>query len=282
MVPTVMPAIIAHPRLLLPIRLLRRVVSRLASDCPLCDEPAAGGLLCAGCAADIFHTMRTAPARCPRCALRLQTTAARCPDCAAAAPAYVRVIAAFDYEPPFDTLISRYKAERRYGLATALAQLLSSQIAHQASGLPQDLVLVPIPSSRSSLRQRGFNPAAELAAALAGCLQRPLRRGLLRRVREGPRQAAGSRRARRLGAVGLFDCTGPVPGHPIGLVDDVMTTGSTVDDASRALLRAGATEVLVLVAARTPMRRAVGAGASIARRVPFNASQTDCLPATLR
>jgi len=249
-----MPLIIAHSRVLFPLRTaVRRLLSALPSDCPLCGGAAAGGLLCAGCAADITHSMRAAGPRCARCALRLPAGMRRCPDCARLAPAYERVIAAFDYEPPYDSLIGRYKAERRYGLSTALAQLLAQATA-RAGGLPAGTLLVPIPSSAASLRRRGFNPAAELAAGLAARLRLPVRRGMLRRVREGPRQAAGNRQARRQGARGLFHCAQPLAGCQVGLVDDVMTTGSTVDAATRALLRAGAATVTVLVAARTPER----------------------------
>ncbi|MBO9352813.1 ComF family protein [Bordetella petrii] len=251
-----MPPIIAHSLLLFPRRAIRQVLAGLPSDCPLCGGTAAGGRLCPGCAGDIAHSMRDGSPRCARCALRLKAEARlHCPDCARAVPAFARTIAAFDYEPPYDSLIGRYKGERRYGLATALAQLLADAVARQVVPLPPATVLVPIPSSQASLRRRGFNPAAELAASLAASLRLPLRRGVLRRLREGPRQAAGNRQARRQGAHGLFHCTRPMPGGIVGLVDDVMTTGSTVDAAARALLRAGAAEVIVLVAARTPVRQ---------------------------
>src|SRR5690606_11650177 len=120
--------------------------------------------------------------------------------------------------------------------------------------LPAGTVLVPIPGSGASLRRRGFNPAAELAAGLGGCLQLPVRRAVLRRLREGQRQAFSGRLARRVATQGLFDCAALAPGTAVGLVDDVMTTGSTVNAAARALLQAGATEVTVLVAARTPWK----------------------------
>ncbi|GAB3071870.1 phosphoribosyltransferase family protein [Bordetella muralis] len=199
-----------------------------------------------------------------------------CQGCTDMRPVFTQAIAAFDYEPPFDSLIGRYKAEHRFGLSTALAQLLAQAVARaggiartgpgsalclaeqgQGSGsyaLKANTVLIPIPSSGASLRRRGFNPAAELAASLGACLQLPVRRGVLRRLREGPRQAFSGRLARQRGAQGLFACIAPVQGLSIGLVDDVMTTGSTVNAAAHALLHAGAADVAVLVAARTPVR----------------------------
>lgn len=265
-----MPAIIAHSRFLFPLRTaLRCLLARLPSDCPLCGETAAGGLLCAGCAGDIVYTMRDGQPRCARCALRLAPGLRHCPDCLQTMPVFTRTIAAFDYEAPFDSLIGRYKGEHRYGLSTVLAHLLA-EAAQRDGGLDPAAVLVPVPSSLASLRRRGFNPAAELAAGVAARLQRPLRRGALRRRREGPRQAAaGSRQARRQGTRGLFECIMPLHGLPVALVDDVMTTGSTADAAARALLHAGAASVTVLVAARTPDRSGAGPRVAVApwRRV---------------
>ncbi|CAM4289294.1 ComF family protein [Bordetella tumbae] len=254
----------------------RRMFSLVATDCPLCEGRAAGGGLCAGCRDDITQTMQNAGYRCTRCAQRMLFGGQACQGCADMCPVFTQAIAAFDYEPPFDSLIGRYKAEHRFGLSTTLAQLLAGAIARaggiartgsrsapcqpeQVEGrgtyaLKASTVLIPIPSSSASLRRRGFNPAAELAASLGACLQLPVRRGALRRLREGPRQAYSGRQARQRGAQGLFACVAPVQGLSIGLVDDVMTTGSTVNAAAHALLRAGAADVTVLVAARTPVR----------------------------
>ncbi|WP_236844518.1 ComF family protein [Bordetella sp. 15P40C-2] len=177
-------------------------------------------------------------------------------------PNFERVIAAFDYEAPFDSLIARYKTEHRFGLSTTLAHLLAQAVARAGGLSPRQgpisasaTVLVPIPSSAASLRRRGFNPAGELATSLGAELHLPVRRDVLRRRREGPRQAYSGRAARHLAAQGLFETVGRLDGWSVGLVDDVMTTGATVNAASAALLSAGAARVVVLVAARTPWRQ---------------------------
>jgi len=272
-----MLSIIADSRFIFLLRnAARRILSQVATDCPLCGGAALGGRLCAGCRDDTTLTMRDGRRRCVRCAQRWVPGKQICRNCAELNPAFTRVIAAFDYEPPFDSLIGRYKEEYRFGLSTTLAQLLADavtraggvagapplwSIRHAPAGisgvmpvLQAGTILVPIPASTVSLRRRGFNPAAELAASLGACLQLPVRRGVLRRLREGARQASRSRMARQTGVQGLFDCVGPVQGRSIGLVDDVMTTGNTVNAATHALLRAGASDVTVLVAARTPVR----------------------------
>jgi ComF family protein len=207
-----------------------------------------------------------AGARCPRCALRLQGGVQHCAACLADPRAFCRTVAAFDYAPPGDTLILMLKTQLRLSMAPVLARLMAQAVwtaaraapgaivpnPRAAGGLPADLLLIPIPASRASLRQRGMNPAAEIARCLAVELALQAPRHVLTRRRETPRQATLDRRARQRGAAGLFVCTGSVGGRHVALVDDVMTTGSTVDAAAAALVAAGAASVMVVVAARTP------------------------------
>lgn len=174
-----------------------------------------------------------------------------CAACLGQPPAFARTIAAFDYEPPADALISQIKTQLRLSAAPALAQLLARAVRRQQA-LPAAMLLIPVPSSRASLRRRGMNPAAEIARALAAQLGWPLACGALRRRRETPRQTKLGRQARRRGARGVFHCPRSLSGRHVGLVDDVMTTASTADAAAAALLAAGAASVTVLVVARTP------------------------------
>ncbi len=256
----------------------RRLLSRLGCDCPLCGARVAGARLCAGCQADILAGPAGAFARCPRCALRLQGDGQHCAACLADPQAFSRTVAAFDYAPPGDALVLMLKTQLRLSMAPVLARMMAqalreaaaqmgaqavgvpgssvsdtgAQGRHCAAFLPPDLLLVPIPASRASLRQRGMNPAAEIARSLAAELALPAPRLLLARRRETPRQATLDRRARQRGAVGLFVCNGRVRGRHVAVVDDVMTTGSTVGAAAAVLMGAGAASVTVLVAARTP------------------------------
>lgn len=265
-----MPPIIAHPladTLRNALRawglVWRRLAARTGSACPACGGTARGGRLCEACAEDVLNGVLDPDVlRCARCALRLSAATlprdlpagvCLCVDCLLHPPAFAQAVAAFDYEPPFDNLIQRYKGEHRYVMAGALAHLLYCAWMAEDGDAPAVQALVPIPASRASLRRRGFNPASELAAALGAQARLPvLRTALSRRREDGRRQASLGRRQRESAVQGLYACRRSLSGLHVGLVDDVMTTGSTVDAAARALLQAGAVRVTVLVAARTP------------------------------
>lgn len=228
----------------------RRLWSQIGCDCPLRGARVAGARLCRGCEDDITATPGERP-RCSRCALRLPATASACPACLGTPRAYGRTVAAFDYTPPADALIQMLKTRLRLSMAPVLARLLAAAIRREG-GLPAGVLLVPVPASRASLRLRGMNPAGEIARSLAAELALPLARGALRRRRETPRQTSLGRRARQTGAAGLFVGSSRVRGRHVAVVDDVMTTGSTVQAAAEALLAAGAASVTILVVARTP------------------------------
>lgn len=229
----------------------RRLLSRVGCDCPLCGARVAGARLCPGCQADVTAAPPGAPPRCPRCGLRPPAGASHCAPCLGQPRAFSRTVAAFDYEPPADALILMLKTQLRLSMAPVLARLMAAAVRADAP-LPAAILLVPVPASRASLRQRGMNPAAEIARGLAAELALPAPSHALARRRETPRQATLGRGARQRGAAGLFLCTGRVRGRHVAVVDDVMTTGSTVNAAAHALLKAGAASVTVLVAARTP------------------------------
>lgn len=197
--------------------------------------------------------MRSEARRCPVCRLALGLERG-CPDCAAQTPAYHRVVAAFDYTMPGELLIGQLKAGRRFSHAHFLADLLAQEVEHNGSPLPEHTILVPVPASRASIVQRGFNPAAELARYLAPRLSLRCRPGLLVRELEGGRQTHLGRTQRVQQASGLYRCTARVDGATIAVVDDVLTTGSTLHGIAQQFRAAGAVAVWGLVLARTPYR----------------------------
>ncbi len=229
-----------------------RMLACVPVDCTLCGGAARGQPLCDACRIDVMRTMAGPAIRCSVCALALAQPA--CPDCSARAPAFDRVIAAFDYASPADLLIQQFKQAHRFSHARVLADMLAQAVLAQNPALPRHTIMVPVPASRAALRRRGFNPAAELARSLACRLPYALRPGLLQRVRDGVGQTGQSRAERMCSVAHLYHCPKRVENASIAIVDDVLTTGSTLHSIAREFKAAGAGYVCGLVAARTPYR----------------------------
>jgi len=205
--------------------------SRIPTPCPRCQADSCGARLCPDCRLALRAYMTDGTPRCPCCAVRLGARQ-QCPDCAVRRPAFHRVIVGCDYTEPGNALIRQFKAARQWQMAP---------------------VLVPIPAHAASIRQRGFNPAAELARALAPLLRMRCEPAWLLRQHEGARQTHAARSQRLDAARHDFVCPEIPQDSIIALVDDVMTTGSTLHHAARALRRAGAAQVWGLALARTPL-----------------------------
>ncbi|WP_368649346.1 ComF family protein [Castellaniella ginsengisoli] len=221
------------------------------ADCPGCGLRQRGQGLCAACLGRL--RLDAARPRCRRCAHPLVDGG--CPDCGAGAPAYDRVVAAFDYEGLGRELIRDYKVRHRVSLARLLADLLARSVcaAGPSAGTMPDWV-VPVPARREALRRRGFSPPAEMGRLLARQLGLRYRLDGVRRVHEGPRQA-GLERARRLWAQEGVFAVGEAgrrqaAGRRIAVVDDVLTTGATLQAVAAALKDAGAVHVEGWVLAR--------------------------------
>jgi predicted amidophosphoribosyltransferase len=208
---------------------------------PVCAGCGAGGRdLCGACRrALVFLPAR----RCPRCGLPPPCGRRGCP---AARQAFGTSWAAVAYAGPAPGLVVALKGHSRVRLADVMA-------AQIAAGAPPGLlapgsVLVPVPCHPRRRRARGFDQSARLAGALAARTGLPVSRAL-RRGGATARQA-GATRAQRT-AAGRLDvrARGRPPGRAV-LVDDVHTTGATLDACARALLAAGAREVVAVTWAR--------------------------------
>ncbi len=138
--------------------------------------------------------------------------------------------------------------------AAALVDLMQRAIEREAATMPQ--LVMPIPCSRERVRERGYNPAWELARRIATRLDLEADHRSLERVVDTPRQRGLSRAERLRNLRGAFavraEARARLQGLSITLVDDVMTTTATAAEAARCLLAAGALEVSVWIAARTP------------------------------
>ena len=235
---------------------LHMFVACCPADCPLCGSRAAGGGLCATCGQALRRSLFDAGPRCVRCALLLDGRG-HCHDCDALQPAFDEVIIAFDYAFPGTLLIHHLKRQRRFLLASMLANMLAAQVSASANPPSSDTILLPVPASRRSLRERGFSPAAELARHLARVLGLSCRTDIVSRRQELVSQKFLGRQQRLSGAHDLYACVRRVEGQAIVLVDDVMTTGATLHGLSKVLKDAGARSVSAMVLARTPLRERI-------------------------
>ena len=213
--------------------------------CPLCHQP--GQRLCPPCAGALPHNHR----RCPRCALPLPPgvpPGVCCAECQARAPAFDLVVAPLIYERPVDELVAGFKYHHRLQLGPLLAGIVATAARRETAGAT---LLLPVPMSAARLRERGFNQAAELARCLAREVGIPWAADRLIRIRESGHQQTLGRRSRRRNVRGIFAAHGDLPPR-VALIDDVMTTGATADQARWALKAAGADWVEVWTVARTP------------------------------
>lgn len=224
----------------------------LPPRCLLCgDSGATGRDLCSGCRADFSRN----GCCCPRCALPLQTPAPLCGACLRREPPFAAAWAPFLYSHPLDLLEARFKFGRDLAAGRVLAQLMLQQ-AHSDTTLqlPQLLLCVPLHPQR--LRERGYNQALELARPLAHGLQIPMDAHALQRQRPTRAQTGLDAKARRRNLRDAFRLRDEhaLPGH-VAIVDDVMTTGSTLRECARVLRRGGVERVDVWALARAANRR---------------------------
>nr|WP_255555979.1 ComF family protein [Lysobacter sp. CJ11] len=213
--------------------------------CHLCEAPGAMGLdLCATCAGDLPWM----PDACPRCALPHAPGQAVC-ACELLPSWLDGVFAAFLYMAPLDAWLPRLK----FHGDLALGDLMASLMAEGLASAPRPSCLIPVPLHTPRLRARGYNQAVELARPLAVQMGLPLQSRLLRRRKQTLAQSELGLEARTANMADAFEVRAgaSLPRH-VALVDDVMTTGATLQEAAWTLKDAGVARVDAWVCARVP------------------------------
>ncbi len=189
-----------------------------------------------------------APPRCAACDTRVARMSVFCAACAStaerAADSDPRLTAAFVYGGAIERAIVRLKYDARSDLARPLGDLLWRAIAPRAQAL-RGSVVVPVPLHVSRLARRGFNQAALIARRVAPRIDAPLLPLALVRIRDTPQQAALDRDGRIANVAGAFRArqVERVRGRTVVLIDDVRTTGATMNECATALMAAGAASV---------------------------------------
>ncbi|MBV7537863.1 ComF family protein [Duganella sp. sic0402] len=235
--------------------LFNQLLDRLLPNaCALCGG-ASSEALCAGCEAQFFGPA-AAIARCACCANPLPAAAAAgmlCGVCLASPPAFDRTLVAADYVLPVDQLVLQLKFGHRLALAPLCARLLRDAVL-AAGATPLPALLCPVPLGPRRLAERGYNQALEIARPLARSMGVALEARLVHRVHDTAAQSSVTPAERQANIAGAFAVPDAalVAGRHIGVVDDVITSGRTLNELAATLKRHGAARVSNFVFARTP------------------------------
>jgi ComF family protein len=211
--------------------------------CVACGKQ--GAFLCPGCREAM---PRTLPPRCPLC-WQPERRGEACGRCARTRPAFAGARSLYLFQGPVREAVHALKYNHLSALARPLGELMAAYL--KTEELPVDLV-VPVPLFGRRQRLRGYNQSALLARELARLDGLPLaERGLSRRRDTPPQARSVDAEARRRNVAGAFAADGRrVEGRGVLLVDDVMTTGATLDACAQALRQGGAASVWALTFAR--------------------------------
>jgi ComF family protein len=219
-------------------------------SCPACGGASRRGF-CAVCALEFARVRRA----CTRCGLA--TPVSRCP--LRSAPwSVTAVVAPFDYAQPLEHYVHALKYRGARSLGRAFALLLAPALAAVRAEID---ALVPVPLHRTRRCERGYNQAYEIARPLARELGLPLlERGIVRRVASAA-QTGQNAQQRRASVARAFHVSRDLRGQRIAIVDDVVTTGATINALASELESAGARSCLALAVARTAERSDETSGA---------------------
>lgn len=223
-----------------------------------------GYSVCSGCA-EWAHL--DAP-RCDRCAVRVEPDVPLCGLCEDMPPAFDHALAAVDYELPWSPLVAALKFQEDSALARPLARLMAQTVkarwtflAPHAPDTPlwrrgAPSLIVPVPLSPQRMAERGYNQAWLLASQLGKQLKRPALADALLRIKHTERLMSLDMAQRCEHIKGAFTVhpayQQQIENRHVAVVDDVLTTGATLNEIARTLWLAGAREVSVWVVARTP------------------------------
>ena len=217
----------------------------LSQSCLLCGDESDNGLgLCSGCINDLPHNQFA----CPVCALPT-ANASTCANCLNnKKPLLNKSVSLFRYQYPVNLIIQNIKFNSDLVAAKCLGHLLADIILEKGGVIPE--CIVPVPMHYSRLRQRGYNPALEIARPVASVLGLPIDIKICKRTRRTKPQTELTEKQRKQNVRNAFSIAGKSYYRHIAIVDDVMTTGSTINELARLLARAGTIKIDVWVCAR--------------------------------
>jgi ComF family protein len=211
----------------------------LPQRCLVCSLP--GEHVCSGCRASL---RRIGAPFCERCGAPTAWPVRRCAECAGRRLAFAVARAAVEYDEPVRQIVAAWKERGLRRLSEWAAELVLEAVPR-----PEAVCITHVPADLDRRLKRGHHAAERLAQALGEAWELPVEQ-LLRRLGTSRRQRGLSQADRRRNVAGAFGLEAPAPGRVL-LVDDVYTTGATVNVAASALRKGGARRVVVVTFART-------------------------------
>lgn len=219
----------------------------LKQTCFLCTNHNGGTLgLCDACLNALpWHN---AP-QCPQCGLISDGSV--CGSCLSSSPSFDASHALFTYDYPVDSLLQHYKYRGTLHLANTFASLLLQKQLSESRSKPTIDLIMPMPMHATRLKQRGFNQALEISRLLGRHMNIRLDHQSCQRIKCSPPQASLPLKERIKNIRGAFHCQQNLQGLNIAMIDDVMTTGASMNELAKTLKQAGAAHVECWVIART-------------------------------
>ena len=197
------------------------------------------------------------PSNCILCGGAGDADIGLCPDCAAdlprnepaCVPPFSSSFVPFRYAYPLDHLVRGLKYRNELACGRVLGQLFARHLLARREPLPA--AIVPVPLAANRYRQRGYNQASELALPIRRATGIALKSDVVIRQRETIEQAGLDRKARLRNVTGAFAAVAPLHARHVAILDDVVTTGSTVRELAQVLEQSGAEQIEIWAIART-------------------------------
>lgn len=217
--------------------------------CLLCGAPGTKGIdICTPCLNDLPHNHN----RCRICSLPLPSSHADsiCGKCLKQTPKFDFCHAPFAYGYPISGLISDFKFSEKFYSGRLLAELLINFVETNQLELPE--VILPVPLHPTRLKKRGFNQALELAKPIGRYFDIPFDTKSCKRIKATETQSTLDKKIRKKNMRGAFEIAEPLDCKHLVLIDDVVTTGTTVNELAKTIKASGVKRVDVWALARTP------------------------------
>lgn len=225
--------------------LQKTIHSAFAQECQLCHlsigPEEQGYAWCQSCLQYFIPSPR-----CQRCGLPTLTETLQCGECLSSPPLWHSLYCVGDYKFPLITYIHKLKYKREFWQAKSLASLLAPQISSPAA------LITSVPLHWQRQLFRGFNQSAVLAFQLSNLLHVPYDNQIVKRVRSTPHQQGLSKLQRKRNLKNAFALKKPITHEHIAIVDDVVTTGSTMHQLCLLMLDAGVKKIDIYCICRTP------------------------------